>query len=147
MGLDLVVYKNIEIVSKYDDYNFIAYTLEKEWDWKIKNLKKDCYYKGDCVANGRIGYTTHKHFRIYLLNILGINVDDLYIDGLHPSIPFSELIDFADNEGCLDFEVCEKLYNDFENNKHLISSEWIDKYNMWLNLFKEAKDNGVLVFG
>ena len=69
-----------------------------------------------------------------------------------PEIPFYDLINFADNEGCLDWEVSQTLYADFEkyNEKAKLKMNEYDFdykiYKTWLETFKAAKNNGVVVF-
>jgi len=70
---------------------------------------------------------------------------------LPKNIPFNDFIDFADNEGCLDWEVSKKLYGDFKNHnkkaKEIMGAYWYEQYELWMNTFKVAKNNGVVVFG
>ena len=70
---------------------------------------------------------------------------------LPSDIPFNALIDFADNEGCLDWEISGTIYSDFEKYNEKAKSE-LDEYNYsryetWMKTFEAAKNNrGVVVF-
>lgn len=84
--------------------------------------------------------------RIYLLTLnRKIKWNELPTD-----IPFYELINFANNEGCLDWEVSAIIYSDFEKFNEKAKSEMNDfdysKYETWLETFKSAKNSGVVVF-
>lgn len=120
MGLDLKVYKNIK-ESTEEDYDFYAFVPIEEWEYKIKNIKKDQYYTGDRDYSVDLGYSysTHYYFRQKLLELTGsdkyLNKEKTEIlwDDLTSDIPFYELIYFSDCEGCLDYEISEILYNQF----------------------------------
>lgn len=156
MGLSVKVYQNIKEVSDKEEYDFDAYVISEEWNYKIKNLKNRGFYNGDCVFKG-ISYpcTAHNRFReklIILIDRMDLIKPDGTIDwdNLKPDVPFYDFIYFADNEGCLDFEVSEKIYQDFkewEVKAQFLLTGWVlDKYNEWLQAFNLSRQNGVLVF-
>jgi len=154
MGLSVKVYKNIKI-TKSDDFDFIAYVIDKRWDDRIKNLQKNKRYKG-VKQNCGISYpcSSHNDFRRMLCNMLGFESGEWvqFYSKITPDTPFYEFFEFADNEGCIDWETSEKLYNDFL--EYLATAKYILKNNIyafgiyadWLEIFKCAKDNGVVVF-
>ena len=160
MGLDVSVYKNIKVTESEEDYDFTAFVIDESWLYKIKNLEVDKNYLGECTdANVSYSYSTHSRFRCELLNLTG-NLKALKepfeIDWVQLSknnkVPFYELINFADNEGCLDFEISEKLYAEFIEWEEVAVKYFEDddyfkgKYLDWLNVFKNGKDKGVVVF-
>jgi hypothetical protein len=156
MGLLVKVYQNIKEASDKEDYCFDAYVISEEWNYKIKNLKNRGLYDGDCVFKG-ISYpcTSHNRFREQLVKLID-RMDLIKPDGtidwdnLKPDMPFYDFIDFADNEGCLDFEVSEKIYQSFkewEVKAQFLLTGWVlDKYNEWLQAFDLSRQNGVMVF-
>lgn len=156
MGLSVRVFKNISVTTDNDDFDFEAYVIDKNWEHKIKNLEKGKLYKGDCVdRNINYAYSSHNRFREGLINL--IDRKDLLIEdgtinwaNLPENIPFYDFIDFADNEGCLDWEVSKKIYASFKEYETkaqtFFSGYTLDKYNEWLNVFEKAQDNGVVVF-
>lgn len=163
MGLDVSVFKNIKRTENEADYRFTAFVIDEKWKYKIKNLEDGKDYKGDCTdASVSYAYSTHNRFREALLKIIGRN-DLLLLNGKinwlelekETNIPFYELINFADNEGCLDFEISTILYNNFiewedvairhfkDNNYFYFAQRYLD----WLNVFKNGKEaNSVVVF-
>lgn len=148
MGLDVSVYTSIELCGPRE-CDFKAFVIDDSWRWKIKNLRENGYYKGVCYNCGlSYSYSTHKRFRMSLCKLVGFDSKDF--TEVPEYGPFSELIDFADNEGVLDWEVSEKLFEDFENYKELAKIElekpWIDFYMQWGEVFKVAKNKGVVVF-
>ena len=161
MGLDVSVYKNIKRTDVEDEIDFTAFVIDESWKYKIKNLEDGKDYKGEPTdADVRYAYSTHNRFRETLLKIIGRNdlllengkIDWVRIEN-EKQMPFYELIWFADNEGCLDFEISNILYNDFLKYKELAVKYLADddytlqKYLDWLNVFLDGKEaNSVVVF-
>lgn len=156
MGLSVRVYGNVRITENEDERDFLAYVIDDSWKHKIKNLKENASYIGDLLFRGvSYGYGTHNRFRESLI-ILIERTDLLGLDGtilwsiLPSDIPFNAFIDFADNEGCLDWEISEKIFFDFdkfkEKAKFIFSEYEYSIYETWLNTFEKAKNNGVVVF-
>jgi len=165
MGLDVRTYGNIKLIGNNTDnintdnnVDFIAYVIDDEWKYKIKNLEYGRGYSGDVIFRGvSYPYSTHNRFRERLIKLIGR--DDLLDDTgdrikwneLPTEIPFHDLINFADNEGCLDWEVSSIIYSDFEKYNEKAKSEmgeyYYEKYKIWLETFKSAAHNkGVVVF-
>lgn len=161
MGLSVSVYQNIKLSKNEDDHDFIAYVIDPNWKHKVKNLEYDCSYIGD-ICNCGISYTygTHNRFRENLIKLIGRNdllLNDSTIDWgkleEEKEITFYDFIDFADNEGCLDWGVNAKLYEDFKNwhGKAMDFGKDVfyfnDYYNEWLEIFNQGKkENSVIVF-
>ena len=65
-------------------------------------------------------------------------------------VPFYELFDFADNDGTIDRDSSQNLYNDFVEHKQLATEKmpvyYLEYYGRWLETFELAKDAGVVVF-
>lgn len=156
MGLDVRVYGNIKISTDEDNADFIAFIIDPEWKFKIKNLQEGAPYEGDVIFRGvSYPYSSHSRFRENLIRLIDrpdllnssgrIDWDILPVD-----IPFYDLINFADNEGCLDWEISAKLYSDFEKYNEKARTEMYEnqyyQYEKWLETFKSAKENGVVVF-
>lgn len=158
MGLSVRVYSNIELCSEDDDNCcFVAYVLDDKWLHKIKNLEQDKCYTGKCICNKiDYAYSTHNRFREALLKLIGrIDLLDanekVIFKELNSTIPFYEFIDFADNEGCLDWEISEKILLDFESFMpdaiKKLTPYWLSYYKDWRITFNAAaKKKGVVVF-
>lgn len=156
MGLDVRVYSNLKR-EKENNSDFKAYVLEKDWEYKIKNLEKNKYYSGDVVFRGiSYSYSSHNRFREKLVNLINrtdlLNSEGKIIwDNMPNNIPFYDLINFADNEGCLDWEVSETIYSDFKKFNRKAKKEMNEydysSYQEWLETFKISKNKGVVVFG
>ena len=156
MGLKVRVYQNIKLSNNKRDYDFKAYVIDENWEYKIKNLKKGRIYKGDIIDRTiSYPYSAHNRFREALIKLINRG-DLLKQDGtirwaeLPKDIPFYDFIDFADNEGVLDWEVSNKIYDDFEKFRRkandFYSESDLTTYLAWLNIFESAKNNGVVVF-
>jgi hypothetical protein len=159
MGLSVSVYKNIKPCSD-EDANFVAYVASENWKWKVKNLIYNQAYEGEFIENVGIdcGYGFHGLFRGFLLSIAGrqdllcedgkVDYEKIYTEN---SLPFFDLIDFADNEGCLDWEVSEKILSDFdlyaEKAKKSDNAVMSERYEKWHDIFKAAVEHkGVVEF-
>lgn len=159
MGLAVSVYKNIKRTDDEEDYDFTAYVIDESWKYKIKNLEDGKQYIGEHTdADVSYAYSTHNRFRETLLKIIGRNdllLEDGKIDWVRledeKKMPFYELINFADNEGCLDFEISTILYQNFvewkdEAVKLLADNDYFkDNYLNWLNVFENGKEAGSVV--
>lgn len=161
MGLDISVYQNVELCipldeNDGDDYSFMAFVVADEFRDRIKNLKYNEYYTGDLVYN-EIGYpySIHSRFREYLLKVIGRS-DLLCADGtikwdeLKEDIPFYKFINFADNEGCLDWEVSAELLQSFisfeSESEKMNNGRMREIYKQWMKAFEFASIKGVVVF-
>ena len=154
MGLAVRVYTDIEETNE-EEYDFTAFTLEG-FERRVKNLKWKANYKGVRVGCFiQYPYSVHTYFRNLLAELIGLEKDfwfeyDPKCYSINKDIPFYELFDFADNEGCIDFESCSNLYTDFENYESLakekLDPKYFERYLNWKNAFYAAKDNGVVVF-
>ena len=158
MGLSVRVYKHIEPTDSEEEYDFIAYVIDKNWKHKIKNLNENQKYNGESQATGvNYAYSTHGRFREYLIKLISCEhlLDEegrIKWSELEKSteIPFYELINFADNEGCIDWEISEKLYSQFKEfsvaNSFNEEDYFSGIYEEWKHVFEIAKEKGVVVF-
>ena len=156
MGLDVRTYGNIKLAENEEDADFTAFVIDEDWKHKIKNLQDGKAYNGDVVFRGvSYPYLAHNRFREKLVKLVGRedlldNEGKIKWNELPIEMPFYDLINFADNEGYLDWEVSNTIYSDFEkyNEKaKLVMSEYdYSKYETWLKTFKSAKNDGVVVF-
>ena len=156
MGLDIRVYKDIKLTENREEADFVAYVIDSSWRHKIKNLQENKSYVGRLAHRGiSYPYSAHSRFRESLVKLVDrMDLLDsrgqIRWDKLTPEVPFYDLINFADNEGCLDWEISASIYRDFEKFNEKAKSEMDEldykRYKIWLETFKESKDNGVVVF-
>lgn len=157
MGLDVRVYNEIKLSDNEDNFCFMAYVLDENWKHKIKNLEENKSYTGECIFRGvSYPYSAHNRFRESLIKLIDrkdlLNTDGRIIwENLPENIDFEPFINFADNEGCLDWEISKNIYLDFQKHenkaKEILSEYDFQKYQIWLNTFKIASENtGVVVF-
>ena len=157
MGLDVKVYKNFKKTTNDDENaDFVAYVINKDWEWKIKNLEKGASYIADDVERFiSYAYSSHNRFREMLIKVIERTDlldenDNIKWHELPSDIPFIHLIDFADNEGCLDWEVsnliCLDFYKFLNQAKKKLNNHEFDLYETWMGVFLYAKNNGVVVF-
>lgn len=151
MGLDITVYQNIKLANEIENsnYDFTAFVIEESWKDRIKNLEYGKHYTGIAVYSFGYGYSSHGWFRDQLANLTQQNLTWREAP-CTPNTPFYELINFADNEGVIDFETSKKLYEDFiawrEKAYESSDERFIDCYDEWTEIFNHAKENGVVDF-
>ena len=155
MGLSVSVYTNVKPCEN-EDFDFVAYVLADRWRHKVKNLEYDGSYIG---VNHRIidsSYSSHSRFREYLVSLFSLGglqneKGEIIWENLTEGMPFIDLIDFADSEGCLDWETASRLLNDFNKfsakNADNLNHVMKERYESWHRAVKMAADEkGVIVF-
>jgi len=157
MGLYVRVYKNIKKIKDCDEADFRAFVDHPSWKFKIKNLEEDgCYVGEQAQPTISYPYSAHSFFRETLIKLIERedlldNAGNIDYERLPEDIPFYDFINFSDCEGCLDWEVSAKIFEDFEkyNKKAMekLTGFSNQRYQEWYEIFKSAKDNGVVVFG
>jgi hypothetical protein len=128
MGLDISAYKlgdkRDDIVCEEYCYDNIVYvfTLNHQPIQHLTQFEEGCYYDIEDYLNipdFHMSYSNYNDFRNQICK-MALGVDDIEVwDNIKEYLdkPFVELINFADNEGCYDYVVAEKLLKDFINYK------------------------------
>lgn len=156
MGLSVRVMMHPELCTSYNDNAYKIYTIDPAWNYKIKNFKAGEYYIGEIyLSDISCGYSSHNKFRELLVKHTGrtdkLNFrDEIIFEMLDDTVPFYDFIDFADNEGCLDYEISEKIYQDFVKHYYVyteLSDYFKQIYKSWMNVFETCRLNkGVVIF-
>lgn len=158
MGLDTVVRTYISKYSDdnpisdkdYDKYSedgaFCVFVLTPDWNDRISDCEPDKWYKSiDSRYSLHYPYSWHSRFRQAI-------ADAVYSGNEWHNIkegPFSEFLDFADNEGVITWTTCGKLYDDFNEWQETFhkchdgteAGDWFCKiYDQWMADFAEAHD-------
>jgi hypothetical protein len=156
MGLSIKVYQNYLETEDAENYDFQAYVIDENWNDRIKNLKPKGFYKAEKITR-TISYSCryHNDFRRLLCEMLGYEKNEWLVENskINSETPFFELFEFADNEGCMDFETSRELHKDFliHHTKFIqlykdLGDYVLDQYDLWLETFDLGKENGVVVF-
>ena len=155
MGLSVSVFTNISITTN-EDYRFKAYVIDDSWNHKIKNLVNKGNYDGNETPVIKYPYSTHNRFREYLVSLFSVGgvLDqngEIIWENLTDDMPFIDLILFADNEGCFDWETAGRLLKDFnkftEVNDGNMNKKMMRYYELWHEGIKKAtEEDGVIVF-
>jgi hypothetical protein len=150
MGLDVKIYKGVKPATE-KNYKFVPHVLEESWKDRIKNLTEP-YYTGTDLGNF-ISYpcSTHNEFRDSLCAIV---TGERYVwrgRDLSKQTPFYEFFEFADNDGCIDWETAAKLHHDFilyeSKARENLNIAQFDYYKTWVKIFKVAsKENSVIIY-
>ena len=152
MGLAVSAYRKLKEVTPnedFDNYDFKVFVITDVWRDRVKNLKYESYYKADEYFDGiTYSYSTHSRFRSQLAEL--IDAKENWTELTDKSIPFAYLFDFADNEGGFDWEISEKLYQDFNEyeQKAMLSDDKYFKlnYKRWMETVEFAKEKGYVDF-
>lgn len=154
MGLDVRVYKNCKLTSG-EIGDFTAEVLIPEWNDRIKNLEIGGEYTGERGCTVNHSYSGYNKFR-KKLSLLSRRISGMVTYRIKPeTCPFFELIEFADNQGCIDWDTAKDLYKDFVvHEKHAKELSYLaedlhffERYQEWKHLTKEASEiNSVIVF-
>lgn len=156
MGLSIKIYQNYSETEDEENCDFKAFVITEEWNDRIKNLKIGGLYKAEKMTR-TISYpcSYHNDFRRLLCKMLGFEENDWLGEDskINADTPFFEFFEFADNEGCMDFETSQELYKDFLMYLSQFFKLYqdlggyvLDTYNLWLHTFELGKENGVVVY-
>jgi hypothetical protein len=157
MGLSIKIYQNYTKTEDEDNYDFEACVVTEEWNDRIKNLVIGGLYKAEKMTRTiSYSYSYHNDFRRLLCEMLGYEKDEWLGEKskINSETPFFEFFEFADNEGCMDFETSRELHKDFliHHTKFIemykdLGDYVLDQYDLWLETFELGKENGVVVYG
>jgi hypothetical protein len=155
MGLDITYYRklataeNVELEDGYpvDYQHFVKFGASMEWsesEWPGRGAPLDpsaVYSFADSGSFRAGSYGGYNAWRRQL---------EVFADG---TADFSELIDFADNEGTIGSIVSAKLATDFAKNYdrakalgHEGETWFFEKYQDWQKAFETAADGGAVNF-
>ena len=179
MGLDVTAYRKLTKVENPTveqrngeefETHFVAHAVdwtEKNWPGRAKGVVEGTVYTFaetfDFCAGSYGGYNT---WRDQLAKFAGYPLTEHPDNDRGPSHaaacwkgatgPFSELIDFADNEGVIGAEIAAKLAKDFasktdqevlEFSERETGDHWFaEQYRRWASAFTMAADGGAVCF-
>ena len=174
MGLDCTAYSHLELLpdvnDDWDDENRIhafAYAgFERSTrglaDHDVKNERWGhtfiaCRDYSPTEATKTYGwqagsYSGYGAFRRALAALNGHSAEDYWHEDVPESEPFYELVNFADNEGCIGPEAASDLLADFEQHRdqfHKAHAEhpWFPStYDEWITALRLAADEGLVRF-
>jgi len=164
MGLVIHALKNIKQLEEgQEEMGYRAYVISKEWESRIKNLAYDKYYTGHEMDNEfEIAYPCSYHgiFRGHLLRIIG-RADAVLADGKpdyvkldaegYAGMDFGLMINFADNDGMMDWEAAQELHGHFVKwfasaQQVLGDNEGLYYYEAWMHICAWAAQEGCIVY-
>lgn len=150
MGLSIKVWNNLRPIENETDGSLVIIEL-LEFKDRFKNLRPGKYDANLIKSYYSYPYSMHKEFRDYLAQIFTLTFEEVVTNSeKYTRLPFFELINFPDNESCMDWETAQKLHQDFVHYKNhafkVLPNEYHDIYNQWTEIFELAKENGVVEF-
>lgn len=127
MGLDINVRKPTKFLGTQEPENFDDWTYVYSLDFSpIKHLTKFQvgYWEAEYYHEPRFSMTYGGFSRDFRESICQAMYDKNYDatleamenGGIAFDAPFAEMLYFADNEGCFDYVIAEKLLKDFRDN-------------------------------
>lgn len=158
MGLDIRYYEHIEPVEDpttdaIEDGDVIDWFTLDGYESRLDGIEAT-YMRPSGKSNSfRAGsYGWYNHWRNLLAEVIrGKTAKEIWAMP-DSSEPFNELINFADNEGCMGPKTCAKLAKDFEDygEKFAADSRTDDydreKYTLWCRAFQTAANTGCVEF-
>lgn len=151
MSVYISAYK---VIRPLDDPNhdrtMMIYTLDFPCVEHLSAFKEG-WYEVEEIPNPFIdmAYSGYWRFREWISQIvLGVECQVIY-DHLeaYANAPFFELINFADNEGCFDFVIAEKLLDDFNRFKDKVRGTFLPTYLSYMGILENAvKCKGIVKY-
>lgn len=146
MGLDITVYSELKKVhGNRSDARVYLYNLPS---FKARNTKfPKGHYSAEPIFSAHNFYGKYGQFRSLLAQLIGAKDQEEVWNNpeTYSAKPFYELINFADNEGTIDYEVAERIAKAFEEFEAKALSEFdeynLGKYQDWQKAFRLAADN------
>lgn len=162
MGLDITAVSHLKHVGpEPEDFDW-----ETNWGFYFKAHAYDGFeYSMRGLVDGHLYQTTtqsdtfgfragsysgYGRFREMLVEHVGTTIPD-YWEGHDTSLPFYELVNFADNEGTIGPQAAADLLIDFEKYREsffaAFDDDWDrDRYDYWLRACKLASAGGLIDF-
>jgi hypothetical protein len=160
MGLDISAFKlkkflGTEFTDGIED-NYPEARMIFSMDFKpidhLKNIKEGVYdVERLKIPSFSMGYGNYNHFRDAICNMAN-GIDSAHVWAYinkWMGKPFVEFVNFADNEGSFDYEIAEKLYNDFLSHKEKAEKEipqYFEKYCDYMEILKVVFENKGVVY-
>lgn len=136
--------KHATYIYSLDFYPIMHLTKFEEGYYKTERLEKSVTLD--------LSYTTYNRFRLAICNMVHHVTPSVIwtLIKLMKGKPFVELINFGDNEGCFDYIVAEKLYNDFVTYRDRAEKdipEFYDCYCTYMKILENAvKCKGIVQY-
>lgn len=151
MSVYISAYKVIRPLDDPDnDHTTMIYTLDFPCVEHLSSFKEG-WYEVEEIHNPFIDmtYSGYRRFREWIAQtVLGVECQVIYDNlGIYKNEPFFELINFADNEGCFDFVIAEKLLDDFNMFKEEMEGRFLPTYLNYMGILENAvKCKGIVKY-
>lgn len=122
---------------------------EEHWPGRSAGITAGVYEPAEAFSFRAGSYGRYNQWRRQLAAFAGYDSLEVVWD-THPTGPFVELIDFADNEGVIGPVVSAKLAKDFDEHQWRADrhpDDWFrTQYGNWRKAFEMATDGGAVDF-
>lgn len=151
MGLDIRAYGNISVVSEENLVDYFDFCSDLPMR-KVQDIfeEGENFIDYDEFYSIRAGsYGGYNAWRNELAVMVGNNSSNETWDTWERDAPFHELICFSDCEGYIGESDSKKLYDDFAEYEHMAAQKseyFYSKYKEWMECFRVASNNGIVVF-
>jgi len=172
MGLDITAYRNARparpeiqsVINTAEEPREVAYNLGVQIPWindnfpgREEGITPGVAYETDkeTICAG-LSYGGYNAWREALAQMVGIANIREWFRNPDMSVPFSELLNFADNEGVLGPVVCKRIAADFDvwsaraaeyTPRTLEAGYFRSHYSTWHAAFKHAACDGFVEYG
>jgi len=155
MGLSVTLHKKVEPSPLNDNGDFMAYQTDEMFLYNSTALQDGAWYvskKQEHVID--YPYSSHRIFREKLASLVGLTAEQIWATpDKFKLTPFFRIINFADNEGVIDWVSAKKLAKEFELYKEVAESDFandvhfLNAYQSWMDGFvKCARKGNVIEF-
>lgn len=171
MGLDATAYSHVELVAEHvaprewcDDETHVfawAYDFPRSYrglaapavEWDARYIGGRCYVSTNRTETNHVhaSYSSHGRFRELLARAVERDARDYWNGGVGEDAPFYELINFADNEGCIGPDAASDLVADFAKHADQFAAvtddeHWVRHYADWQRSVQLASNDGLINF-
>lgn len=155
MGLSVTLHKGVSPSPLNDNGDFMAYQTDEMFLYNSTALQDGAWYvskKQEHVID--YAYSSHRVFREKLASLIGLTAEQIWATpSKYKHNPFFKFINFADNEGVIDWISAKEIAADFVKYKDDAQKDFandvhfINAYQSWMDGFlKCAKKGNVIEF-
>jgi hypothetical protein len=153
MGLSVTLHKRVSPSPLNDDGDFMAYQTDEMFLYNSTALQNGAWYvskKREHVID--YPYSSHRIFREKLAVLIGLTAQAIWATPeRYNYVPFFKFINFADNEGVIDWVAAKEIAVDFVKYKDAAKKNFsndvhfLNCYEKWMDGFLKCARKGNVI--
>lgn len=153
MGLSVTLHKKVEPSPLNDNGDFMAYQTDEMFLYNSTTLQDGAWYvskKQERVID--YPYSSHRIFREKLASLVGLTAEQIWATPIkYQHNPFFKFINFADNEGVIDWIAAKEIASDFVKYKEVAQKDFandvhfLNSYKSWMDGFRKCARKGNVI--